>query len=83
MCGDSWEDGRNVDDVGFLREVLYRVQATNAVDSSRIYWAGHSNGCAMAQSMADVASDIVTAVGCAALFKVPRDYAKMKTQRVA
>ena len=36
--------GRQVDDLGFLDLVLDEVQADYAVDSSRIYMMGHSNG---------------------------------------
>jgi poly(3-hydroxybutyrate) depolymerase len=41
------------------------VAATHGADLERhVYWAGHSNGCAMAQRMAAEAPEIVAAVGC-------------------
>ena len=35
----------DVDDVGFLREMVGQVAAAHPVDTSRIYFSGHSNGC--------------------------------------
>jgi len=58
-CGES-------DDIGFLEKLAASVAATHGViDLKRhVYWAGHSNGCAMAQRMAAQAPHIVAAVGC-------------------
>jgi poly(3-hydroxybutyrate) depolymerase len=53
-----------IDDVGFLRKVVSQTASNHGVDLSRVYMAGHSNGCSMAQRMAAEASDIVAAVGC-------------------
>ena len=41
--GGVWP-GRQVDDLGFLDQVLDEVQADYAVDADRIYMMGHSNG---------------------------------------
>ena len=69
----SWNAGRccgaarsaNIDDVGFLRSAITTVLAAHSnIDSSRVYFSGHSNGCMMAQRMAYEASDLVAAVGC-------------------
>ena len=55
----------DVDDVGFLREMVGQVVAAHAtVDTNRIYFSGHSNGCMMAQRMLAEASDLVAAVAC-------------------
>ena len=76
--GNSWNAGQGccgsarsnkVDDVAFLRQVVdTTVRTEQRVDGSRVYFAGHSNGCGMAQRMAAEASDIVTAVGCHSLY---------------
>jgi polyhydroxybutyrate depolymerase len=55
--------------MGFLRKVVYATfSKIPKVDPKKVYWVGHSNGCAMAQAMAANASDIVTAVGCASFY---------------
>lgn len=56
-----------IDDITFLSEVIADVVASSdsvKIDTSRIYLAGHSNGCMMAQRMASELSDIVAAVCC-------------------
>jgi len=68
----SWNAGRccssasaaRVDDVGFLRKMTLATIAAHNVDPARVYFAGHSNGCMMAQKMALEASDLVAAVCC-------------------
>lgn len=57
-------------DVGYVREIIQNVlrDPVLMVDSSRIYLAGHSAGCSMAQNMAAMASDIVAGVACHSLF---------------
>jgi polyhydroxybutyrate depolymerase len=73
-CGASSDTAAGVDDVGFLREVAEMVAVAHGADVSRnVYWAGHSNGCAMAQRMAAQANDIVAAVGCHAMYLVLED----------
>lgn len=62
------------DDEGFLRKVVAAVVAANPnVDTKRIYFVGHSNGCMMAQLMAYKASDLVAAVGCMSLYLSPEE----------
>ena len=51
-----------VDDVGFLREVIRRVERQARVDSSRVFMTGMSNGAMMSYRMACEASDIVRAI---------------------
>ena len=68
----DWNAGRcctaasrdNIDDVGFLRRVASSLQSSHGVDLTRVYFAGHSNGCMMSQRMAYDASDFVAAVSC-------------------
>ena len=68
-CGKSSDGGENIDDVGFLRAVVTNETTARGINALKhVYWAGHSNGCAMAQRMAKEASDIVAAVGCHALY---------------
>lgn len=58
----------SIDDTGFLRQVISNTvdSASDkvAIDTKRIYFAGHSNGCVMSQTMAALASDLVAAVCC-------------------
>lgn len=61
-CGDA--QNLEIDDVGYLREVIERTVDAFPVDENRIYITGWSNGCMMAQRMALQASDIVAAVAC-------------------
>ena len=63
-CSSSAASYADVDDVGFLRRMIASVLAAHTIDPSRVYFAGHSNGCMMAQRMALNASDLIAAVGC-------------------
>ena len=54
----------DVDDVGFLRAMVAQVANANPVDTTRVYFTGHSYGCFMAQRMLAQASDLVAAVAC-------------------
>ena len=67
-CGSAanTNSGANISDVGFLRTLVTTTRSTynTTIDPSRVYFAGHSNGCMMAQRMAVAASDLVAAVGC-------------------
>ena len=52
-CGQARAAKLNVDDVSFLRMVAADVLAAEpGVDPTRVYFAGHSTGCMMAQRMA-------------------------------
>lgn len=64
--GDPSEPKVPVDDIGFLRKAIIGVVQSNSglVDPERVYMAGYSNGCMMAQRFALEASDLVAAVGC-------------------
>lgn len=55
-----------VDDMGFLRALTAAVVSNHSdlVDAARVYAAGYSNGCMMAQRFALEASNLVVGVGC-------------------
>ena len=59
-CGPAAEEG--VDDVGFLRQVIERVQRDYYIDPARIYVTGMSNGAQMAYRLACELSDLIAAV---------------------
>ncbi len=77
-CG--YAQSHNIDDVGFLREVVAFVLKTYRGDPSRVYVTGISNGAMMAYRLAVEAPDIVAAVAAVAgtldldpaLVKVPK-----------
>lgn len=59
----------DIDDVGFLRQVAANVVTSLAeqgvtIDTKRLYFGGHSNGCMMCQAAAALSSDLVAAVCC-------------------
>jgi polyhydroxybutyrate depolymerase len=71
-CPPASED--NIDDVGFIRKLIEKVSAQYDIDSKRIYVTGLSNGCSMAQRLANEASDIIAACACISLhLLVPED----------
>ena len=59
-CGPAYRD--NVDDVGFLNDMVHAIMAVYAIDPRRIYVTGMSNGAAMAYRYG-CESDVVAAVG--------------------
>lgn len=59
-CG--WALDRNVDDVGFLREVIADVGDRATMDTGRVYMTGHSNGSMMAYRFAAEEAGLVTAI---------------------
>jgi polyhydroxybutyrate depolymerase len=61
--GVSSAAAKNIDDVGFLTQLLQRVCRQLTIDPSRIYVAGHSNGAQMAYRFASERSTVVAAVG--------------------
>jgi polyhydroxybutyrate depolymerase len=52
----------NVDDVGFLRELIERMVSEYGADPGRVYATGISNGGIMSYRLASEASDLVAAV---------------------
>ena len=65
-CGDAKDE--EINDVGFIIEVVNSVTTNFSVDESRVYATGHSNGCAMTHKVANEASDTFAAAGCMALY---------------
>ncbi len=63
-CGQGRD--KNVDDVGFIREVFKKVSAQLNVDSQKVYAAGMSNGGMMSYRLACEASDIFKAIAAVA-----------------
>ncbi|WP_198318931.1 alpha/beta hydrolase family esterase [Azotobacter chroococcum] len=67
-CGAARD--RQVDDVGFIRQVVAKVARQMTIDRHRIYAAGMSNGGMMAYrlacEMADVFRAVASVAGCAA-----------------
>lgn len=59
-CGGAQKD--NVDDVGFLREVIRRVGRQANVDKRRVFMTGMSNGALMSWRMACEASDLISGI---------------------
>jgi len=59
-CGFAQREG--VDDVAFARAVVDDVARRVAVDRTRVYATGHSNGAMMAYRVAAEASDLVAAI---------------------
>lgn len=51
-----------IDDVGFLRNLILALQARANIDARKVYVTGWSNGGGMAQRMACEAADLVTAI---------------------
>ncbi len=57
---------KNIDDVGFLTQLIQRVCRQLKIDQRRIYVAGHSNGAQMAYRFASERSTMIAAVGAMA-----------------
>ena len=60
-CGPAAR--QDVDDVGFVRQLVDRISAQLPVDPARVYAAGHSNGAIMAYRLACELSDRIVAIG--------------------
>ena len=75
LC-DSWNSGQrccapasedDIDDVGFIRKMINKISLQYNIDLKRVYVTGLSNGCSMAQRLANEASDIIAAAACMSL----------------
>ncbi len=60
-CGPAARD--DVDDVGFVRQLLDRLAVERPIDPARTFAAGHSNGAIMAYRLACEMSDRIAAIG--------------------
>jgi len=47
-CGRAQQDRLNVDDVGFISNLIDRIVATYPIDPDRVFVTGHSNGAILA-----------------------------------
>ena len=78
-CGAALEE--DVDDEGFLLALIDTLLASNPeLDSRRVYFSGHSNGCIMSNTMALKHSHVVAAMGCFSGYSTvspPGDYRPM------
>jgi polyhydroxybutyrate depolymerase len=59
-CGSARDD--NVDDVGFIRQVVANIGAQMNIDRKRVYATGMSNGGLMAYRLACEAADVFKAI---------------------
>lgn len=59
-CGQAQEDKKNIDDVGYVREVFAQVNEKYNIDKARVYTTGMSNGGIFSNRLACEASDIFT-----------------------
>lgn len=75
--GRSWNSGKpccepalslEIDDVGFIRQMVGVLVKKYSIDPSRIYLTGLSNGSAMSQRLAAEASDLFAAVACMSFY---------------
>jgi polyhydroxybutyrate depolymerase len=59
-CGDAWTN--SVDDVGFVRDLVTRLEADYCVDARRVYAAGMSNGGFISHRLGCALSDVFAAI---------------------
>ena len=59
-CGYALEN--NIDDVGFIKELIKTLEEKFNIDSNRIYVTGHSNGAMLTYRVGAELSDIVAAI---------------------
>ena len=59
-CGYALDN--NVDDVGFIKALIKKLQITHNIDSRRIFVTGHSNGGMMTYRLGAELSDILAAI---------------------
>ena len=60
-CGAA--QAQDVDDVGFIHQVIDQVSQSHDVDPNRVYAMGHSNGAMLSYRLACQLSDQIVAVG--------------------
>lgn len=65
---------QNVDDVGFISQIIDQLEASYPIDAKRVYAAGHSNGGIMAYRLACELADKIVGIGLqAGWLAVPQD----------
>jgi len=60
-CGPAAR--QQVDDVGFIRQLIAEIERTHSIDPHRVFATGHSNGGILAYRLACEAADVVVAIG--------------------
>lgn len=60
-CGPA--AAQNVDDVGFVSQVIDTLSAAMPIDTRRVFATGHSNGAILAYRLACERSDLISAIG--------------------
>jgi len=64
---DSWYRGRNlIDDVGFIEDLIDKIQNEYNIDSDMVYLSGFSNGADMVYSLGCLLSEKISAISVAA-----------------
>lgn len=61
-CGVASDARQNVDDVAFISALIDEITDTSAIDPTRIYATGHSNGAILSYRLACELSDKIVAV---------------------
>ena len=61
--GDRGRDSSSADDVGFISEMMDRIEAQVDIDPARVYVTGMSNGAIMTGRLACELSDRIAAIG--------------------
>jgi poly(3-hydroxybutyrate) depolymerase len=75
--GDQAVIPGGMDDVGFIAKLISNVTARFGSDRSRVYLAGCSNGCGLAQRIAVELPGLIAAVACTGYFFAPPDAIKI------
>ncbi|MDA0196071.1 MAG: hypothetical protein O2951_13675 [Bacteroidetes bacterium] len=70
-CGPASDN--EIDDMAFVRKMIRQLVDKHDIDEQRIYVTGLSNGCAMAQRVANEASDLIAAAACMSLHLLTPD----------
>ena len=60
-CGPAAR--QQVDDVGFIRQLVEQLRRAHSIDPARVFAAGHSNGGILAYRLACEAPDVFVAIG--------------------
>lgn len=59
-CGTAGK--QKIDDVGFLKSIIVKLEADSCIDSKRVYVSGFSNGGGLAHRMGCDAADVIAAI---------------------
>ena len=79
-CGPAYEE--DVDDVGFIRDILTDLEHETCYDTRRVYAVGHSNGGMLAYRLACELSDRITAISTSAAFLLDEDHSRFPPKRM-